>query len=265
MNQGSGDQTDGGRDAGIAEAERRADQQVQPLELQVLGPLPGLVDASPFCVKGIVLLKMSGRPYRTTKLNFAKAPKGKAPVLVDGETVVPDTTFIRFYLESAYGIDFDEGLTDEQRGIAWAAEKLIEDHLYYALGSERWLIEENFNAGPRHYFDDIPLPMRPIIRALVRRSVRSALHKQGFSRHTRDEQTRLAVRGYEAIAQIIGDKDWLTGDRPCGADASVWAGVHGIFGGPFRSPIADRLASNAVLRSYLDRGAARWFPNLPAL
>lgn len=237
----------------------------EPFDLHVFGPLSGLIDASPFCVKAMVLLKMTGHPYTTSKINLFKAPKGKAPVLFHGDNVVPDTTFIRFYLERTLGFDFDEGCTDEQRGIAWAAEKLIEDNLYFMIASERWLIDENFNAGPRHYFDDVPAPLRPVIRTIVRRDVRAMLKKQGISRHSREEQTLLAVRGFEAIAQIIGDKDWLTGDTPCGADASVWAGLHALFGGPFRSPTANALASNAVLRSYLDRGAAKWFPNMPAL
>ena len=128
------------------------------LTLQIFGPAFGLPDPSPFAMKGEMLLKLAGVDYRTEAGDVRKAPKGKFPVLIDGDTTVPDSTFIRFHLEDRHGIDFDKGLSARERGIAWSVEKMLEDSLYFAVMYERWAIDENFDRGPRTYFDVIPAP-----------------------------------------------------------------------------------------------------------
>ena len=61
---------------------------------------------------------MSGQPFRADTGGFNKAPKGKLPYIDDDGQKIADSTFIRRHLESKYGIDFDQGLSAEQRAIA---------------------------------------------------------------------------------------------------------------------------------------------------
>ena len=107
------------------------------ITLYTFGPQFGLPDPSPFVMKAETLLKMSGLPFRTDTTGFPKAPKGKLPYIDDDGEKIADSTFIRWHLEKKYQIDFDRGLTPEQRAIAWAFEKLAEDHLYWALVDAR--------------------------------------------------------------------------------------------------------------------------------
>ena len=95
------------------------------ITLHSFGPNMGLPDASPFCIKAEVLLKMSGLPY--TKPAFkgmGKAPKGKLPFIDDDGTIVADSTFIRIHLENKHGVDFDKGYDAQARASGWAAEKM---------------------------------------------------------------------------------------------------------------------------------------------
>src|SRR4051794_8618942 len=101
------------------------------ITLYTFGPFFGLPDASPFVTKAEMLLKMAGVPYRTDTAGFTRAPKGKLPYIEDDGQVVPDSTFIRLHIEKKYGVDFDRGLSPEQRAIAWAFEKMAEEHLYW--------------------------------------------------------------------------------------------------------------------------------------
>ena len=101
------------------------------ITLYTFGPAWGLPDPSPFVTKAIVLLKMSGLPFETDTSGFRKAPRGKLPYIRDGGEIVSDSTLIRLHLEQRHNIDFERGLTPEQRGVAWAAEKMCEDHLYW--------------------------------------------------------------------------------------------------------------------------------------
>ena len=122
------------------------------ITLYTFGPAWGLPDPSPFVTKAIVLLKMSGLPFETDTSGFRKAPRGKLPYIRDGGEVISDSTLIRLHLEQRHNIDFERGLTPEQRGVAWAAEKMCEDHLYWFMVQARWLDAGNFERGPLPLF-----------------------------------------------------------------------------------------------------------------
>lgn len=180
------------------------------ITLYAFGPAFGLPDPSPFVMKTEVLLKMAGLPYRTeaSMAALGKAPKGKLPHIDDGGAPVADSTFIRWHIETKYGIDFDAGYEARARATAWAVEKMLEDHLYWAVVFERWLVDENFERGPKTFFDRAPAPIRPLIVAMVRRKVRRNLQGQGFGRHTPDEIAALGIRSGEAVADILGDRPY---------------------------------------------------------
>jgi glutathione S-transferase len=142
-----------------------------------------LPDGSPFVTKAMVLLKLAGLPYREDRKGYRKAPKGKLPYINDDGVIVADSTFIRFHIEKKYGFDFDAGLSEEQRAVAWAVEKMCEEHLYLALLHRRWIDDTNFEKGPAQFFEAAPGPIRPIIKAMVRRKVRKNLRSHGFGKH----------------------------------------------------------------------------------
>lgn len=232
------------------------------MELHVFGPGFGLPDPSPFCMKGIILMEMSGLPYRRVRGNLQKAPKGKLPVLRDGDKIIPDSSFIRMHLERTYGIDFDKGLSAEQRGIAWAVEKMVEDHLYWLVVQERWLNPANFDRGPRRFFDAVPAPLRPLVVAMVKRQVRRDLRGQGSGRHSDAERLELARRDLDALDAILGDKAHLGGSEPCGGDATLGAFLISGLCEIFDSPVSDALREHANLVAYAERMRERYFKDL---
>jgi glutathione S-transferase len=230
------------------------------ITLYTFGPAFGLPEASPFVMKAEVLLKMSGLAYRTDSTGFGKAPKGKLPYLTDGDVSIADSTFIRLYLQRRYDIDFDAGLSPADRAVAWALEKMCEEHLYFTLMHARWMIDENFDVGPRHFFDGAPAPLRPLICAFVRRQVRRDLKGQGIGRHTEEEISQLAARDLGALADFIGDKPYLMGAMPCGADAAVFGMVAAAMAPCFKTPIRIAAELQPNLVAYRDRLMDKYFP-----
>ena len=53
-------------------------RSMTPLTLYTFGPYFGVPDPSPFVLKTITLMKMSGLPFVEDRGGFAKAPKGQA-------------------------------------------------------------------------------------------------------------------------------------------------------------------------------------------
>ncbi len=234
------------------------------ITLYTFGPYFGLPDGSPFVIKAMLLLKFAGLAYREDRGGYRKAPKGKLPYINDAGLIVADSTFIRFHVEKKYGFDFDAGLTPEQRAVAWAAEKMCEEHLYFALVATRWRDDANFAKGPAQFFKRVPMPVRPIIQSLVARKVEKELKLQGFGRHTRAERDALAIADINALASLIGDKAFLMGERPCGADATVFAFVASFLTPVFDTPIRTAAERHPNLAAYRDRIMRLYFSHSEA-
>jgi glutathione S-transferase len=230
--------------------------------LYTFGPAFGLPDPSPFVIKAHLLLKMAGLAYVEDTNGFNKAPKGKVPYLSDDGVVIADSTFIRFHIEQKYGFDFDAGLTAEQKAASWAIEKMCEDHLYWATMSHRWMNDENFKKGPAIFFEKAPALIRPLIIAMVRKKVRRNLNGHGLGRHSDVEINQLAVRDIDALSALIGDKPYLMGDKPCAADAMVFASVAGSLSKVFTSAIRDAAEKHPNFIAYRDRMMAQYFPDM---
>lgn len=232
------------------------------ITLFTFGPAFGLPDPSPFVSKALVLLKMAGLEFQVDTNGLSHSPKGKLPYINDGGVVVADSTFIRFYLEQKYRIDFDAGLTAEQKAVSWAIEKMCEEHLYWSTVYDRWMNDVNFNKGPAIFFERAPAFIRPLIIAIVRKKVRKGLVSQGFGRHTPHEIHQLAIRDIDALSDLIGDKPYLMGDAPCAADAMVFASISSILCKLFDTPVRTHAQGKDNLVAYRDRILARYFPEL---
>jgi glutathione S-transferase len=230
--------------------------------LYTFGPGFGLPDPSPFVTKAEVLLKMAGLAYRTDASGFRQAPKGKLPYIDDDGERVADSTFIRWHLENKYRIDFEKGLSAEQRAIGWAFEKMAEDNLYWTIVDARWFDEANFAKGPMEFFRKIPAPVRPLMVAFIRRQLKRTLYGQGMGRHKPAEIVALGTRSIAAIAEFLGSKPFFMGSEPAGVDATIFAFVAGTLCPHFDTPLRTAAERHDNLRRYVGRMTARYYPDL---
>lgn len=229
------------------------------ITLFTYGPMFGLPDPSPFCMKAEILLKMAGLPYKLDHSGFMKAPKGKQPYIADDGMMVADSTFIRWHLEQKHGVDFDKGLSAEQKAAAWAFEKLCEDNLYWGVVRDRWMNPVNFDRGPRAFFNPLPALLRPLIVTKALREVKRNLHGQGLGRHSVTDCEQITITGVGAVSDFLGSKPFLMGETPCGADATVFAFISGMMCPVFPGPIRQAALGHANLVAYRDRGMDKWY------
>jgi glutathione S-transferase len=229
------------------------------ITLYAFGPGMGLPDPSPFVMKAELLLKMSGLPYRTSTRGFKRAPKGKLPYIIDDGAIVADSFLIRTHLEQRRGIDFDGGYDGRALATAWAVEKMLEEHLYFALVHERWMKDANFERGPARFFDFVPALVRPFVKRMVRGQIGKTLKAQGVGRHSAAEIAAMACRDLDAVSALIGSQACLLGERPCGADATVLAFVAGAMCDHVESPVRTHAESLPNLVAYRDRWMAHYY------
>ncbi|HEX7945510.1 MAG TPA: glutathione S-transferase family protein [Phenylobacterium sp.] len=215
----------------------------------------GLPEISPYVTKTEVQLRMAGVPYEKRVGRREDAPKGQVPWIEANGVRIGDSTFIRGFLERTYGIDFDEGLSPEQRATAWAVERMMENHFSWAQARERWLDAANFARGPSHFFDGLPDAVRDGVQAEVQKRIHGTI-----GRHSDLETVALGVRSLAAIAALLGDKPFLFGQRPCGADATVFALLAAVLTPYFEGELKRRAEGFGTLVAYVDRLMARFYP-----
>jgi glutathione S-transferase len=227
-------------------------------------PAFGLPQASPFVMKTEVQLKMAEIPYRLERGSRENGPKGKIPYIVEAENCLGDSTFIRDHIEKGYGIDLDRGLTPDMRARSWAIERMLEDHLYWAVVYQRWMIDENFAAGPAHFFDTLPSETREQARAAARSQVAATLYGQGLGRHSPAEVADLGCRSVKALATLLGNKAYLMGPAPSAIDATAFAMIAAATAPVFVSILRDFTEDQCNLMRYRDRLMADYYPSYAA-
>ena len=221
----------------------------------------GLPEKSPFVTKTEVQLKMAGLDYCKKRSMPTASPKGQLPFIDDDGEAVADSTFIRAHIEAKYGFDFDAPLNLQQRAQAWAVERMVEHHLYWALIGARWVDAENFAKGPAHFFDAAPEHLREKLREDAQFRVAENYLISGLGRHAPDEDVDLAARSLLALSVQLGDKPYLMGEVPCGTDATAFAVLAGILTPFFASELRRRTEQYRNLTAYVDRMMLQYYPN----
>jgi len=231
------------------------------ITLYGFGPGFGLPEIGPFVTKTEVQLKMAGLSYRKEKARPTASPKGQLPFINDDGETIADSTFIRAHIEAKYGFDFDAPISLQARAQAWAFERMIEHHLYWAMVGARWVDPENFAKGPAHFFDGAPEHLREKLREDAQFRVAENYLLSGLGRHAPDDDVDLAVRSLLALSVQLGDKPYLMGDTPCGTDATAFGALAGILTPFFTSPLRQRAEQFGNLRAYVDRMMLQYYPD----
>lgn len=204
---------------------------------------------------------MAGLAYRKQRAMPPASPKGQLPFIEDDGELIADSTFIRAHLERKYGIDFDHGYDTAARAQAWAFERMIEHHVYFALVGARWVDPVNFAKGPAHFFDGAPDDKREKLREDAQFRVAENYLISGLGRHAPGEDVELALRSVRALSVQLGDDRFLMGDWPCGTDAIAFSLLAGILTPFFDSDLRRRTEDFGNLSAYVDRMMAQYFPD----
>lgn len=218
------------------------------LTLITFKPCLGTRSPSPFAVKAEALMVFSELPFEVEYGDVRKAPRGKFPVLKDGETLIPDTAHIQTHLEIAHGVDFDGWLDGEQKAASTAFKRLIEHHFYFINAYFRWT---DHPEGVRDsYFEDVPKLMRGLVFNMVRKNLMKTMHLQGISRHSRREIEAFGKEDVDALANHLGDKPYFMGDRFSSVDASLFGALEGLIPCTLETPVGEMVKQHDNLVAY---------------
>ncbi|MBV7256218.1 glutathione S-transferase family protein [Pacificimonas sp. WHA3] len=223
----------------------------------------GVPCPSPFCMKAEILLKMTGQPYRSEIIDDPrKSPKGKLPFIDDDGTPVADSELIRWHLETRFGTDFDEGLTDGERAQSHAFCRMMEERLYWAMAYDRWEDDAGWKTTNAFWFSGMPPVIRTLLPVIARRQTRANLKGHGLGLHDASDIYAFAARDIAALATQLGDKPFMFGDRPTAIDAIAYPTITNLLIPEYPGPLLEAARAHPRLQAYSERCQALWFPEL---
>jgi len=235
--------------------------------ITLLGYIPawGLPDVSPFVTKVDCYLRMVGLPYKLVRLpggDLTKTPKGKLPVIEDGDKTVADSDFIIEYLKQTYGDSLDGRLSPRDKAVAVAFGRMLEESFYWYLVQMRYRRDEDFRIYDPiwvEFLDFVPPEARVAPVKEFRERILHEFYWSGKGRHTPEEVEHLAREEFDAISNYMGDKPYLLGEHPTSIDATLYAWLIHAMRVPFPSPIGKYGNSLPNLVAYCDRMRDRYY------
>jgi len=227
---------------------------------QFIMPVP-MISPSSYCVKAEVLLKLAGLPYTNAAFpgELSDAPKGKLPVLKDGDQLIPDSEFIRQHLAKKYSIDWDADLTPEQAATALILCRMLDNHTMSSIVYSRWVDERYAPISRQMFFAEAPEEVANEVFSYMK----SSLEGHGMGRHTPEEVLMLALDDMKAASNLLSNKDFYAGDKPTWVDASLFGTLANVFAPAWNIELAEHTASTYPnIKAYIDRCTDLWFPEV---
>eukprot|EP01025_Chloroclados_australasicus_P019946 TRINITY_DN20966_c0_g1_i1.p1 TRINITY_DN20966_c0_g1~~TRINITY_DN20966_c0_g1_i1.p1 ORF type:complete len:299 (+),score=23.84 TRINITY_DN20966_c0_g1_i1:128-1024(+) len=211
--------------------------------------------ASGFTEKLETYLKMSGLKYEGQVGRSYKSPKGKMPYIEHGDITLSDTTFIIRYLENTYGDQIkikrcpDQGLAAK----AVAAERLMEDQVYWGTIYFRWIPDQTFNEVSAKFFAGMPFFVKPFIVPGLRRQYAESLKAQGLGRHSEKDILFLMDKSLGSVSSMLGKEPYITGSKPVPEDATIFAFLDTPLNDGFNTPMKTTIEKYQNLVDYVKR------------
>ena len=225
------------------------------IKLYKFGPAFGLRETGPFALKTMAYMKLAGIPFEHhVQGDPRKAPKGKIPYIEDDDEQIGDSTFIVKRLKRKFGDPLAEGLSAEQLATGHALKTMLEERTYWAgMIYPRWVKKDHHKLIADTFFGEIPKFLRMTIFGMVVKGVVKSAAGQGILAHSDAEIYGLGVDDIKTVEAMLGEKDFILGDKPAEVDATAYAFLHGMSAEVFSTPVQTYIRGSEALMGYLAR------------
>ncbi len=231
------------------------------ITLYNFGPFGGLVDPSPFCLKVDCYMRAAGIEFVTKSgiNNISKSPKNKLPFIEDDARAIGDSSLIIEYLKEKFGDKLDCDLNAEQKAVARAFTKMMDENLYWCIVHSRWL-GENWPQVKQELFGKMPFPLKLIVPTIARKGIKKQLYMQGLGRHSEQELLDIARQDISALSDYLGTKDFFLINKPTSLDICAFAFLAEMIVPDMQCGLNDIARSFDNLVSFVHRMKARFYP-----
>ncbi len=212
----------------------------------------GVPDPSPFVLKLETYLRLAKIDYAPIKGDVRKAPKGKFPILIDGDKTIADSQFCIDYLKETYGDPLNEGVSSLEKAHHHMLRLGLENETYFTMVAYRWLHENNSLTIRDAFFSKMGLPGKLIFK-IVRKKIRRDVMGHGVLRHSWEEIDQLIKTDIDALETLLGDDPFFGGHEPKEIDCTTFAFIANMIVPDLASPFRDISRQSPTLIAYHNR------------
>ncbi|MDJ0879271.1 MAG: glutathione S-transferase family protein [Halieaceae bacterium] len=185
---------------------------------------------SPFNQKIQRMLNYKGVPFEEVYWRIADrskvlkvSPSGKLPALEHDGKLVVDSTDMAYYIEEAFPQNPLIPDDPKLRGVLHAIEDWADESLYFYEMTLRFTTEGNAERNVPKLIENEAPALRWLLKRMIPRLLRKATSSQGIGRKGREQLSKDTRRHIEAVANMLGQDDWLLDNRLTLADLAVYA------------------------------------------
>ncbi len=212
---------------------------------------------SPFCDKVRRILHWKRLEYRIQEVPLVRAqairkinPIGKLPCLEHDGAFVADSTDIAYYLEERFPEPPILPSDPAQRALCHVFDDWADESLYFYEMRLRFTLPHNARRWIPELVHADPGFLKAIAPYLIPRMLRRLTRQQGVGRKSVQQVLADVERHVDALANLLGDREWLVGDALSLADLSVFSQIRCIRGAEEGGRI---VASRPPLTTWMER------------
>ncbi len=235
------------------------------IEIYGFTPSWGLPDISPFVTKVVNYATMAGIPfeYKIQPLDTlaSASPTAKLPYVVDDGVQINDSTTIIEHLKDKYGDKLDSTLSQSDRAVGLAFQRLVEENVYWSgIIWVRWRNMEVFSLYLPSFVPPGQEPAPEFLEAMAayREKIWNAAAGHGMGLRPDAEVLDSLKADIDALSDFLDTKDFFLGSEPSSYDATIYSTIRHITDVPWHWEGRDYLLSKKNLVAYADRVRERF-------
>ncbi|KAL9961715.1 hypothetical protein ACROYT_G030714 [Oculina patagonica] len=179
---------------------------------------------------------MTKIPYENEYgLKFSK--KGKLPWIEFNGQEIADCNFCIGFLKKEFQVDIDSHLSATEKAIAHSIRIMLEENTYWTIVYYRWC-SDYAPVIREKWFGHLAFPVRYLLFYWLQRKARKYLWSHGIGRHSEQELYGIGEKDLLAVSEILGQKKFLFGEKPCLADLALFAFIAAFTWDCPESPLA---------------------------
>ncbi|KAL0984657.1 hypothetical protein UPYG_G00144820 [Umbra pygmaea] len=184
-------------------------------------PNTGVPSLSPFCLKMETYLRMVDLPYQNY-FDGKLSPQGKMPWIEYNQQQVSGSEFIIDFLEDKLGVNLNKNLSSQERAVARAVTKMVEEHFYWTLAYCQWV--DNLEETQKMLSVTGPLSdlLKWILSHLNASMVQREMYGHGIGRFSKEQVYKLMEKDMRTLAELLGEKKYFMGAKMSTVDAAVF-------------------------------------------
>jgi len=231
-----------GGEGDVIEEEKKEESPPKVI-LHQFPPGKNVPSLSVFCLKLETFLRLNKIPYES-QYGYKIGKKGKLPWIEYKGEKKYDSSMIINFLNEKFDVNVDAEFSSEQCALGRTVKSMLEENTYWTLVFNRFI--DNFNE-----YKKIQAPASgggigfSVSMKMQQRKSRSNMDGHGIGRHSHDEIYQIANDDIAAVSQLLGDKDYILGDKPSSYDCTLFAFFGNVLYCGLESPLKTYIQENA--------------------